>query len=1132
MHDGDKIQLALLDFIEDFISKDKTEERMYLDYQIKNNALGEWNEVEQRYNKFYGKIKHDGKIISLSDNRDEALKQISEAFNMNEEEFNMYNKMHRTYSHVVEARAKKELGKHYNEIYEMIAELKDFSTRGYLLSKDDLKRVESVMDIASDGVHSNIAKKHIQGTRKVIDMLRSGNYDISSYINDMDLIGQTAIYKILRGNQDNSTDLYKAVLKDIDKYISRGNFDEFYKEKNAKAVFDELSGIRNTGMTHRYATDLINTSIELREINPSEFIERTGRFGENLNVDTLIEMKRKQKYYAQNVDLFVDNMIESAISAKHGLTLGGLEGSKIFINSILANNSEKMNEKIIGMYDDIFINNNTNKLVNLMENIAYYKQSFDERSQVLEDVVSELEGRNLNKERLFKYFDIGEENFRNVYRNIIPQSDINQYVYFGQKYGNLTRKIETDMFEHLMDKYYVNPEEFEIFRGLNLFGELLIQNDPGLEYDVSSAVEALEKYRHNGNIEELLKNKEIRNLREQAFTSLGTAASISNVGKLRKYLGAFVANQEYKTLRDEFEEIISNSKNFSELLKKHNIDEVFDFELNVKNKFRKQVNENGLKELEYFQKRYNKLSTNFYTDVMRKSNNPIEVFSSLLNKNNTLYSKSGKSGEESLRLLRDMKLNGVGSANESSLSESLRKIDSDVNKMKSELFKTFSEYDSDFKDFFVDDLVTEATNEESPLAYLSKAIDNTLFDKYKADIPELKLGNDKMVTLKIANKLSQEEEQLKKWGKLYQVNLKDYIQGHMFNFVKNDGRNFIINDTSLFYRNGVFNKRRFDKITKFARNNNLYFSERISRMIFNMNPEIKDRYLSAEERRRLSIDLLNAKKYLGENLSKENILKRMSLKFDSNLASTVAVEKYLQNNPIDFEPGTIKKYKDSLNKNLRMILEDFHSVDSDIYNDYVNPNYVRMAKTYTDANREYRSLQSINELNNARYAKTQRALKRLISNQRQWFEKNNIDIDLFSKMASVEMLNRDKVTNTELRNAFLDVAKLIGGSEVTDDLKYNKVIDDAVDVISQNKKVGAAAMLASGIFMAGKIIKPFFEKNDGVYTLSNNAKNLSDKQIMDTLNFGNGLKTDMINEELKGIINPKTYISVNKKNRF
>lgn len=1146
MHDGDKIQLALLDFIDDPSVALKTKSRAYLDYQLKNHSLGEWDEVKGVYKKFFGNILVDGKITKLSENRETALEQIKDVLGMNEEQLNMRTKTFDVYSHAVYERARKELKKHYNSIYEMMSELQESSKDGTLIRKDQIDLVRDVVKKASEGVHSNIAKQKIRGSYNILNRLEKGFLDVSSNINDMDLVGQTAMYLLKKEDIKDSGSLYKKVMKEIDKFISRADFDEFYKESSTKGVFNELTGQRNTGLTHSYATKLMMASVELSKINPTDVMSKLGEYAtRKTDINVLSEMKRKQEYYSLNMDLLVDNMIESAISAKHGLTLGGLEGSKIFINELLDNKAESMNNKVLQMFDDVFINNDKRKTVNLLENVAFYKTEFDKRNSALEDITDEVVSRGLDSGIFMKQFDLGREEFQRLFKGSVSSKDMKTYLGLGSRYKNEARNIEMAMFNHALDKQYVNPDEFKIFQGLNLFGELLIQNDPGLEYDTEVVNELFEKY-NKGEIKykDLLRNSDIKNLKAQVYTSLGSAASISNVGKMRDYLSAFVENNGNEILWKRFEEDIVNSMKYDKenfkLLKKHNVYDIFENDYTIKEAFRDRVKSSEKLEelLSYYAGEKDKLSHKFYNSVMSKGSDPMGAYLEVLNKNYTIFNHGGKSGSDSLEQLKKFKEDGIGSLNESVFSKSVDGIDERRNEFINELMSRYSEYDPTFKNFNTDELVkkllTNPDNEElqkDVISQLNKSIDDALFFKYKNEIPNLKVGdNSKMVKLAFVEKLNEQEERLKKMGKLYHIYPKSTPVSTPINYLedvlRHDSRNFIIDDMRFFYNKGEFDTKRFNKVFKMSQSYNLFFSNEIARKIFS-SKNMADTLISPEERRMLGQSMLNARKYLGEDFTRENVLKRLNMKFDSELASATAVGRFLHDNPELNRDGFNKK----LRTNLKKIIDDFHEVDRSIDNDFINTNYIKMAKTYVDAGKEYISIGKLDD-DVKRFKRSQRSLERIISQHKKWFEDNEIDIDLFSKLASSEFANQDKKSIEGIKRTLMNVAQAMKGSEVSDiKLKYSPILDTFVDTVSQNKKYGLAAMLGAGLLTAGSIIKPFFADTSGTYTLSKNVNNLDEKQLMEKLNFSNGLKTDMITEELK-VVNPSVYVGVKGKEYF
>ena len=106
MHDGDKIQLAMLDFIDDPSVSTKTKTRAYLDFLLKNKSLGEWDDERGMYKSFTGSlitVDDKGKQVlrKLSSDREEALQQIENILGINEEQLNMRTKSFNAYSHAV-----------------------------------------------------------------------------------------------------------------------------------------------------------------------------------------------------------------------------------------------------------------------------------------------------------------------------------------------------------------------------------------------------------------------------------------------------------------------------------------------------------------------------------------------------------------------------------------------------------------------------------------------------------------------------------------------------------------------------------------------------------------------------------------------------------------------------------------------------------------------------------------------------------------------------------------------------------------------------------------------------------------------------------------------------------------------
>lgn len=477
--------MAFLDFIEDNKVKFDTQARAFIDLQIKNNTFGKWDDNKGMFTEFTGKVLDDeGNVVELKGkDKKEIFEYLQTSLGYSEEEFNMHSKGFLNFAHAVRERTKKEFKKHYNSIYEMENVIDQFMINGRAknISSSNINLLEGVLNKATSKyenvvttVGSNYAKRYINNSRAFINSLRNRDDDFN--IHDIDLITTTALYKMQTAEKPYTTvsDLYKDTMKEIEKFIDRGAFNEFYKEKSSKGIFDELTGQRNTGKTHTYATAIRKTGTDIMNMKPTEVMAKIGPV-KGLSVEGLKELQKLQRYSAHSMDLFADNMIESAISAKHGLTLGGLEGSKIFTNKLLARNSETLNNKVVGLYNDVFVDtlnpSNKAKTVNLLEGIVAFKKGFDDQSALLEDIISRAEDEGLNRQLLYKAIDLKSEDFREIYNGLIDKNNIDKYNSYKVEYKNKFREIEEGLFNSLMKRKYVDPDEFEMYKGLNLFGE-------------------------------------------------------------------------------------------------------------------------------------------------------------------------------------------------------------------------------------------------------------------------------------------------------------------------------------------------------------------------------------------------------------------------------------------------------------------------------------------------------------------------------------------------------------------------------------------------------------------------------------------------------------------------------------
>ncbi|WP_297488963.1 hypothetical protein, partial [uncultured Cetobacterium sp.] len=576
-HDGDKVTQAVLDFITDKKVSNKTKSTMFLEYQLKNDLLGKWDETKGKFTEFTGDFINDkGEMVDLTKVKN-PLSLIKKTLGISEEQLKMRYKLFKNYNFSVEGRAYKELAKHYGYVYHMMAGLEEFGTDTKVLSNENIDKLESVIKMASNknyadvvGVNGDVTKRtitlgskyareNIKNSYEVVDMLRNGITDKKLFkekIQGMDIISATALFNIAKGDEGTYEEIFNKSHKVADKFLKLGDFDKFYSKKSSMGIFDALTGIRNTGSTHSYATRLRLSGVEVFKINADNLMEKIGtRAGrEGLEIKALKEMVRKQEYYIGASDIFYDNMIESAISAKHGLTLGGLEGSKLFINNLLGVHSEKLNNNMVSMFDKIFIKNNKTDLIKFADRLLKFNEEFTKVNKGLETVIDEVAVAKLDKDIFLKSFDHGAEEYISLLTKAnVDSKEIKKYLKFKNKYNKEVEKVETKLFNKMASKKGSGLIDFEAFKGLYLFGELMIQNDPNSEYDIGEVKNLIKSYKSKAiTYEELLNNHEFRKFKSQTYATLGAAAGISNMANLRGYIQAFQSERADFAYRGEF----------------------------------------------------------------------------------------------------------------------------------------------------------------------------------------------------------------------------------------------------------------------------------------------------------------------------------------------------------------------------------------------------------------------------------------------------------------------------------------------------------------------------------------------------------------------------------------------------
>lgn len=1139
-HDGDKVSSAYLDFlISDREVLEATKQRIFVDFQIKNNALGQWNEVKGKYDKFYGSVLKDGQVIKLASlDKNEALEILKDITGFNEEELNMQTKAFNMYSRVVSARTEKEFGKHYNEIYSMMGHIRDFAKGDYQIDREAFNLLEQTVWDIDHKIGTASGRERIKASRNVIRGLKYGEKIEDADIFGMDIVTSTALYKILKNEATDDYEKFKkSVFKDISKFISRGDFDKIKDTKSSKAVFDELTNVRNTGKTFTFATQIRTTGIEVAEMDPTSIIGKLGNYFKTglFSIDELETIKKRQQYYNKtSVDLFVDNMIESAISAKHGLTLGGLEGSKIFITSILKKYDRDLQDNIINMYEETFVKNNNYKLANIIENVAEFKKQFDLRNDVLEEVTNEITAKNLDVSIFYKSIDLGSEEFKTTTKNILTAEQTKQYLGFHKKYMKKVTEIENSMFENLMKNQYVNADEFEIYRGLNLFAELLIQNDPGLEYDAEDVLSVVKSFKESKmtdeDIKKFLSNKEIIKIKDQLQVSLGSAASISNIAQMKNYISAYQAEVIYEHTYDNVAKKFHNMG----LIKDDDLFSVITKDFKMKKDFKTRLSHNSEK-LKKIEKILSEASINVKNSIyafensVNSNSSPISVFAEAMNQNNTLFTLKGKSGQQSLDLLDTFKEYGVESLNESVLSNSIKNMSKQNSSVRKQIFEEMKKYDVNFENFelsdyellnkgYVDDKI-----KKNVLQQIEKNIDEVIFDLYRKDKITEKYNiaqpGERYTKILFSDNLSEYEKKMVEKGKIYAIDNKNIDNNAIFSILNSSDRKYYLSDVSVFYDKKGLNKERLKKLRGAIYSKKLYVTDDVAKYLYNYDNNLKNILLSPEDKVEVVQDLLNAKKYFNEDFTKENVIKRLKKELDPILASRVAAEHHFNINDI-----TDTDYKDKFITALNGIVRDFGSVDKNISNSYVNENYLKLAKIYVDQGREYKPISSL-RTSGTRIKEARTFLKNVISKNKEWFKENEIEEELFDRLALSEIVNNTKKTdkNTILRNV---IEAMTEKEDAIKTFKYEGKVDKLMNALGNKKNaIGLAGLLSAGAM----IVKPFFSKTGGKYII--NSTRASEQEIFDNLNFTNGKTSNILEEELRRNINAPRYVNI-KNNKW
>ena len=158
----------------------------------------------------------------------------------------------------------------------------------------------------------------------------------------------------------------------------------------------------------------------------------------------------------------------------------------------------------------------------------------------------------------------------------------------------------------------------------------------------------------------------------------------------------------------------------------------------------------------------------------------------------------------------------------------------------------------------------------------------------------------------------------------------------------------------------------------------------------------------------------------------------------------------------------------------------------------------------------------------------------IINNEKKSFKEQSIDENIFKKITTMELLNN--IANGEkynLNNAFMNSARILNGKDVPyKKFKYSKS-SVLFDNLKTNKsKIGLTALIGMSALILGEKVKSYSEKNNGKYILGKNNSVISEKDLLEQLNFGNGMKDNNYLQNLLTDINTPKYIDILKKKYF
>lgn len=1147
-----------------------------LEFQIKNNIFGEWDDTKGLYKKITGDlIDKEGNLIDLS-KVENPLEIIMETLNMTEEELNMKTKMLNNFSFSVEGRAYKELGKHYNAIYDIMANLSDFTNNPIKVTANQLNSLEEAIRMSSDvkyhdmtklngkrlkddaiTVGSKYAKENIKTSLEVVDMLRSGNYKVSDLrekISGMDVLGATALFRVLKENKDiSSEELFKKSYKDVDKFISRGSFDKFYAYKNTTGIFDELSGIRNTGETHSYATKLRLSGVELQKLDVTNVMEKIGSFGsyDKTNPETLREMIRKQKYYTGASDIFYDNMIESAISAKHGLTLGGLEGSKLFIKSLLSKDSSLLNKKTIRLFDEIYIDNLEKSLLKFADTLLVFNEGYSKINKSLENVMDKVADSGLDKDIFLGSFEFDNEYYKKILKgNDVSKADIKKYLEYKDEYKSTMNTIEKNLFEEVKKIKNIDYLDFEMFKGIHLFGELMIQNEPNSEYDYSKIKDLLTSYRNNEiDFNELSNNYEFRKFKSQTYATLGTAAGISNVANLKEYADSFYKSYYTNNITNEFFNVISNKYDIDI----NNVASMFDKNLELKDSKEELFSSEDLEGISKLSARFknqlDKRKVEFLTSLEKDS---VTAYANILSKNITEFSNNGKAGEESLKIINNHLDNGMLSFNDSTYSYGIKELENAKNKRLSDISLFYSEYDDSFSELILGEGI-ESIDKNLHVGIISQAekvVDEYMLKNVRENLRVVSVAetySDEFVSILVNNKfhkLTDYDREMVSMGKA--VVLNGYKESDFKELERVvSGRNnvkFQFSNNGFLFPGGIADQESIDAIVKmYEKNGNLYIGESVANTIIKRSDKYRSMFEdSLFDKKKLIEELKLANIHLKEEITLDNVSRRINTKFDSKLAARIKFSDYMNSNKDYFfelkkDKEQYKEFKRNFINNLENILSDFSKIDSRIKTTYIDDYYVNIANSLSQSNKKYKRMEEVlsSEDKIKSFKRLSSKLDNILKENRDWLDTEDIDSDLFKKISTIELLRQFGENEVDVNKVILNSASAMNGKEYN--YKTFKTSKAFIKDIVSNPKVSVGAL---GVIAGATLIKSItgasepLKMPNGNYILGKTNSELSNNEIAGDLANGMLNNNPLEIQELGRNLDIPEYISILKKMYF